>query len=193
MNNKLKVLIAALSLTIGSLAMAAEDSSRLYGFASVHQSTIGVDLALATVGTSTTTIDDKSTGFHAGVGYRVDDVISLELGYLDMGEATYSISDGTTTETVTAAYSGFTIGAVASQSFNDSFDVFVKGGLFIASQDITQDASSTITISELDDSGAYVGIGGEYQLTHEFLLYADYTKYFKNEFTTISGGIKFDF
>ncbi len=168
MKNKLNTVLAALFATTASMAVTAADD--WYGYVGMQKSKLDVDTS--SIENSGLTVDKEDTGFNFGVGHRIDDNLSFEMGYMDLGKATV----GTGTMAATASGSGtvggtsysytstlagtldatvksdgYTLGAIYSVPMADKFDGFLKAGIYFWDADAK--ATGTITAGTLTVDG----------------------------------------
>ena len=150
--------LIASSLALASVAANAADSN-MYAVLGMQQSTLDENVSLLSdLGVS---VDDNDLGTTFSLGYRLNDFLSFELGYLDLGDilsASYServtTSSGSRTlggDTYTWSNNlevggsaninvdGYTFAALFKESLNNDIDIFAKAGIY------NWDAKATIT------------------------------------------------
>jgi len=137
--------------------------------------------------TSTVTQTDLSrSGWTPYVGYQINERLAVELGYVDLGDVTTSIS-GTTTDvnsylnTATAVHpttaSGWSARIVAQKAFSDKVIGMVNIGAFMWSADYTL-ASATAS-KDFDDDGISLsfGLGLQYEVNDHIPVRLGWTRY----------------
>ncbi|HWK52630.1 MAG TPA: outer membrane beta-barrel protein, partial [Steroidobacter sp.] len=102
--------------------------------------------------------DDTTTPWGAQIGYRFNDWVAVEVGYVDLGEATYTLSgamagdyayfDGENVVTVPlvggfesgldVTSAGLTASALGMLPLGQHFDLHVRGGIYYADTRVTQ-------------------------------------------------------
>jgi OOP family OmpA-OmpF porin len=116
-------------------------------------------------------IDDSGTGFNIYGGYKANENFGFELQYTDFGkqEGTYTYYNNTFD--TTAEISGLGLSAVGFLPFSDSFDLFLKLGVFAWDIDGSIENASFGSHSGSDDgSDLLFGLGAEYQLSEQFSI-----------------------
>ena len=78
-----------------------------------------------------TSCDDSDTAWKIFGGLEVNEYISMEVGYADMGKVTYT---GTTTGT--REVDGMTLRVLGTYALNPSFTLFATGGMNILQADM---------------------------------------------------------
>jgi len=169
MNNKLNVTLAALFAATASMTAIATDDN-WYGYVGMQNSEL--DVNTSSLEDSGLTVDKTDTGFHFGAGYKMDNNLSFEMGYMDLGKAT--IGTGTMAATAsgsgtvgsssysytstlagtldaTAKSDGYTLGAIYSVPMADKFDGFLKAGMYFWDADVK--VTGTITAGTLTIDG----------------------------------------
>lgn len=107
------------------------------------------------------TKDDTDTAYSIGFGYKFNNSIAIEGGYLDLGTASYSSG----TLKASADVNGFYLGPVLSLPLADKFELNARAGVYF------WDADS--------DNGEdlYFGIGATYNATKNIAVGVDWTRY----------------
>ncbi len=152
------LLVAILAAPTTSWAQAGD----LYGIIGMQNSEVDADTsALSDAGLS---IDDNDASYNFGIGYQVNDTVSIEAGYMDMGtpltaSGSYSATSagsgtyGTSTYSYTenaagtvnadADADGWTLGAVFNMPVTPQIDLLAKAGYYFWDADVT--ATGTVT------------------------------------------------
>lgn len=134
-----------------------------------------------------TTQDDNSTAFSIGGGYRFNKMIAAEVGYTDLGEASYSVA-GTTIATADAK--GWYAGPRLTFAVTDKLDAYARAGVFFWEAEAS---ALGITVSD-DGSDAYYGLGAAWNFTDKVSAGLDWTRYdTDSEIDVISAKLKFNF
>lgn len=134
------VLLSAVALS-PLLAHAAD--TNWYAVVSAGQSTYDVDKSDFDVDgfqSRSSKLDDNDTGYKIQVGYKFNDNLAVEGGYVDLGRMTYSATldnnNPRASEVGPAAAElkayGFNVEAVGILPVGAGFSVFAKGGAIIA-------------------------------------------------------------
>ena len=146
--NLLKSSLLVASLIASSSVMA--ESSGFYGVLGFQQSVLDQDTTfISDLGVS---VDDNDTGMNIGLGYKINNFISAEGGYMSMGDvfsASGSVSaggvgDSGVTEGIAWSYTndlalgasgavdadGWTLGALLTFPATDKLSVYAKGGMY---------------------------------------------------------------
>ncbi len=146
-------------------------------------------------------IDDTDTAYSIGVGYKFNDNIAIEGGYLKLGTASASATgtvsgtyygsaySATGTFTASAQVDGFYLGPVLSQTFADKFEAYARAGVYFWDSDEKASASGTLTYAgttyagnvsatrSRDGNDSYFGIGATYKATKDVAIGVDWTRY----------------
>ncbi len=138
---------------------------------------------------ATSTLDDSDTAFGLALGYQANRNFAMELGYVDLGEISYSatgtVTDGTddfdANFGLSQSASGPVISALGIWPFNDKFSVFGRVGIALMSVD----ADASVTIDDVASQGAastdrsngMYGLGGEFSFGGRFALRLEYDRY----------------
>ena len=109
-------------------------------------------------------------------GYRFNQNLAIEAGFIDFGEAKYSAtySGGTAQGKLKAA--GVDVAAVLSLPVTDSFSVFGKAGIVAArvKSTLTADALAVNGSTSTNVVRPLLGLGASYKLTQNVDLRADF-------------------
>jgi len=111
--------------------------------------------------------EDKSTSWKAYGGYQLTELLTLEGGYLNLGELGRQPDD--TTESPTKI-SGFTGSLMASLPVQDKMHVFGKAGFF------KQKTNNTNT-SYTDDLKPAYGVGADYEVGEGIAIRGEWEKF----------------
>jgi len=192
----------AIKGTAGALAAAFAFSFPLSANAENFYVDLGLGQAKADLGnTAGLNVDDKDTSYSIGAGYKFNDNIAIEGGYLKLGTASISASDTVTGTYYGKPYSstgsasassevdGYYLGPVISLPMGDKFEAYARAGVYFWNADSKMSASGTLTYAGTtyaagatatrSDSGndGYYGIGAAYKATKNVSVGADWTRY----------------
>ncbi len=118
-------------------------------------------------------VDDTDSGYKIFAGYRLNEFVSFELGYVDLGEADININFSSVdpgavdqlsqvvAQNLALLGQGITASAMLRQSFAQNFGVYVRGGLIAWDTDteLTTIIGGTNTNLGRDDSGTDFAFG----------------------------------
>ena len=170
MNKQLNTALAALFLATASMTVSAAENENWYGYVGMQNNEL--DVNTSSLENSGLTVDKKDTGFHFGAGYKMNNNLSFEMGYLDIGKA--SIGTGTMSATASgvgtvggSSYSysadlagtadatvesdGYTLGGIYSVPMADKLEGFLKAGMYF--WDAEAKVTGTITDGTLTIDG----------------------------------------
>jgi opacity protein-like surface antigen len=159
------------------------------------------DFALADTGTSS--LDDTVSVWGVQVGYRWGKFFATELGYANLGEASYrlpadvavtataigtGVSTSGTFEAERAAVftsTGPTISALGMFPLGQRFDLHVRGGIYLADtrltnriRDVEADFGNVAhDRTDASETELFAGIGGAWNVNENFTLRAEYQKF----------------
>ena len=185
------LLAATVSLAIG-LSSAAQAES-YYVFGDYGRS----DIDTGVPSTAGLTSDESDSALSLGVGFRYNENFSVELGYADLGEASFSttapLTETLAGNTVTLDGSldldakGFFLGVRGDMDVADNIGLFARVGFLDWESDA--DFSGTVTVNgtaytgtasaELaDGTDPYLGVGVDYDFNENLAANLQYTRYF---------------
>ena len=106
-------------------------------------------------------VDDSSLGWKFFAGYNLNQYFGVELSYVDLGEATATISSANNNNVgkaseVTSTTEGFSFAATGRYPFAKQFDVFARIGGFYYSYDISRDTAVNFQTTTVNRTGARV-------------------------------------
>lgn len=183
---KKALLITGLLALTATPALAAEGNAGwatgFYATASVGQARADNETLETLEGAVTGfSVDDTDTGYSAGIGYEFNKYVAIEAGYVNLGEASGTYSDGAGSITGSGEGTGFYFGPKLSLPITDAFSVFGKIGLF--AWDLDAKASGTgayaipTTTANYDGTDIYFGLGLAYNITETLGVKAEWTRY----------------
>ena len=112
--------------------------------------------------TNQSNCEDSDTSWKVYGGYRISDLITLQGGYVNLGE----LKSGTTTSET----KGFSGSALASYPVNDQITVFGKAGFFKWTTETSQG-------KEMDDIDPLLGVGADYQINDNMSIRGEWENY----------------
>jgi OOP family OmpA-OmpF porin len=126
--------------------------------------------------TAGTSCDDTGNAWKIFGGLEVNEYISMEVGYADMGEVKY-----TGTKTGTRDVNGMTMQLVGTMALNEQFTLIGKGGFGILHSDVKGNAAlAGATLSKEDtDLEWMLGLGAQYNFTPSVGLRLEWERYFE--------------
>lgn len=186
---------AALVFAFSATPVAFAADKGFYGIVELGQSEVDIS---APAGVS---VDNKDTSYSLGAGYRFNDYVSVEGGYLDLGEVSASGSgtlSGTyygTPFTATGTFSaqsdakGWFLGPKFTLPLSKQMDLYGKVGYYFWDSDTTATFTGSVTFggvtysgggsAKVTDSGddPYYGLGLAYRFTDRIGIQAGFTRY----------------
>ena len=183
---------SALSLTAPANAGFFDFTLAPFIGVSAGQSTIDITCS---VGNS---CDDTDSAWKIYGGLEVNEYISMEVGYADLGRAKIS---GATSGT--AEVNGMTIQLVGTYAINPSFTLMGRGGMNILNLELDGTVANTASNNAGDTDIAWsLGLGAQYNLSKSIGIRAEFERYFsvgdasttgEADVDLISAGIVFKF
>ena len=186
-----KVLTASIIALSGLAQAAYADSHNFYIFAEAGKS----DYDIADQSNSFR-VDNKSSTYGIGIGYRFNKHLSIETGYLDLGEYQATTIGAVTEEvfgetlslngSLTADTTGLFLGVRADYPINEQFNLYGRAGLLDWESDLSFSGTATYAgttytgggSTELDSgTDPYIGIGIDYAFNDSVSIDAKYTRY----------------
>jgi len=162
---------ALVALGVASAPALSQQETGWYAGLSVGQSK-AKDACTGTAFTGIT-CDDSDTAFSIFGGYQVNRNLGLELGYVDLGEATASGLGAT----ASAKSKGFELLGVGTYPINQQFDVYGKLGFFRWDLDLSASGpGGSISLSESGTDLTY-GFGVKYSFTKNVGMRVQWQRY----------------
>lgn len=162
-----------------ALALSTPASAGFFDFtlapylgASVGQATSDVTCPAAT------SCDDSDLAWKIYGGLEVNEYISMEFGYADMGEVEY-----TGAQTGTREVDGVTMRLLGTYALSPNFSLLASGGLNILQADVKGS-----TIADDTDVAWSLGLGAQYKLTESVGLRVEWERYFEVGSSSFNGG-----
>jgi OOP family OmpA-OmpF porin len=172
-----KVRFAALA---AALALSTPASAGFFDFtlapfigAAVGQSNSDVTCPAAT------SCDDSDTAWKIFGGLEVNEYISMEVGYADMGEVDYKGAVSGTREV-----DGMTLRLIGTYALNPRFTLLATGGMNI----LQADMKTVPGASDDTDVAWSAGLGMQYNFTKSMGLRVEWERYFEVGSSNFNGG-----
>jgi OOP family OmpA-OmpF porin len=128
--------------------------------------------------------DDSDTGWKIFAGMEVNEYMSMEVGYVDLGEVTYSGA-----KTGTREVNGMIIDLVGTYAINPSFVLSARGGLNFLNAEVNGTIAGTPNNNTGDTDVAWsFGLGAQYNLTPAVGLRLDWERFFEVGSSDFNGG-----
>jgi OOP family OmpA-OmpF porin len=119
-------------------------------------------------------------------GYRFSDYISLEAGYLDLGEvrtrltgSPVDIQDYLNSANLVhpRSASGYELAGLARYPFDEKNSVYLRGGILFANSRYKADAQTDFAKRSENERKSFIGIGYGYEINDRWGLQLSYEKY----------------
>lgn len=129
--------------------------------------------------------DDSDTAWKIYGGLEINEFISMEVGYIDLGKVTYS----GTAETGTRETNGMILAMVGTYAINPSFVLSGRGGLNILNTEVNGTIAGTPTLNTGDTDVVWsFGVGAQYNVTPSVGLRLDWERFFEAGSSDFNGG-----
>lgn len=176
--NKARLAALAAALALSTPASAGFFDFTLAPFigAAIGQSNSDITCPTAT------SCDDSDTAWKIFGGLEVNEYISMEVGYADMGKVKYTST--TTGTNGTREVDGMTLRLIGSYAINPSVSLFATGGMNI----LHADMKTTPGASEDTDVAWSAGLGMQYNFTKSMGLRVEWERYFEVGSSSFNGG-----
>lgn len=131
-----------------------------------------------------TSCDDKDTAWKVYGGLEVNEFISMEAGYVNLGKVGYSGAKTGSRET-----KGMLLQLVGTYALNPSFTLIGRGGMNILGTDVNGTIAGTQNNNSSDTDVVWsAGLGGQYNFTKSVGLRMEWERYFKTGSPAANGG-----
>ena len=167
---------SALALSTPATAGFFDFTLAPYLGASVGQSTIDVSCPAGV------SCDDKDTAWKVFGGLEVNEYISMEAGYADLGKVSYSGAKSGTRDT-----KGVILQLVGTYAINPSITLIARGGMNILDTQFNGTIAGAPDKSDTDVVWS-AGLGAQYNFTQSVGLRAEWERYFKTGSPATNGG-----
>lgn len=175
-----------LALAMASaLALSAPASAGFFDFtltpfigANAGQSTSDISCPAGT------SCDDSDTGWKIFGGLEVNEYISMEVGYTDLGKVGYTGAKTGSRET-----NGVTMQVVGSYALNPSFSLLARGGMNFLNTEVNGTIAGTPNNNAGDTDVVWsAGLGGQYNLTKSVGVRVEWERFFEAGSPNSNGG-----
>jgi len=131
-----------------------------------------------------TSCDNKDTAWKIFGGLEVNEYISMEVGYVDLGEVGYSGAKRGSRETT-----GMTMQVLGTYSLNPSFTLLARGGMNILNTEVNGTIAGTPSGNTGDTDVVWsAGLGAQYNFTESVGLRMEWERYFEAGSSNYNGG-----
>ena len=164
----------ATAAMISALILSAPATAGFFDFTLAPY--VGINLGQATTDSCITgTCDDSDSAWKIFGGMEMNEFISMEVGYADLGTVDYSVPTGSR-ET-----RGMTMQMLGTYALNPSFTLMARGGLNILRTRISGNiAGAGAGANSADNDIVWsAGLGGQYNLTKSVGFRLEWERYFE--------------
>jgi OOP family OmpA-OmpF porin len=130
--------------------------------------------------------DDSDTAWKIYGGLEVNEYISMEVGYADLGKTKIS---GATSGTAEA--NGMTLQLIGTYALNPSFSLVGRGGMNILNLDVKTTGGQVLDEGDTDVAWS-LGLGAQYNITESMGLRLEWEHYFKVGDASTTGEMDID-
>jgi long-subunit fatty acid transport protein len=144
------------------------------------------NLTTALVSAEVTHLSDSDTSWSLGIGYQLNNALTLEAGYIDLGKGDVTLTGDSITPTQyhnsvadisPVLGDGFTFGARYQLWQQEDIGTSVSLGLITWKGDITSTYQAQPITTKRDGNDIYYSLEGYYQLTKQWQLSVGFTRY----------------
>lgn len=135
--------------------------------------------------------DTKSTGWKVFAGFRFNEYVAAEVGYVDLGKFKYNYNGGGAGMAgLDYTVSGFTLSGIGAFPVSEDFSLFGRVGVFGSSTKLTLGSASGLVGTNLANAGItvgssdtadkttlYFGVGAQYDFTRHLAARVEYENY----------------
>jgi OOP family OmpA-OmpF porin len=135
--------------------------------------------------------DDKDTAWKIYGGMEMNEYLSMEVGYIDMGNVHYAGYTGVngTPLSGTRYVNGMIVDVLGTYQINPSFTLMAKGGMNILNAEVNGTIAQTPTENTGDTDVAWsFGVGAQYNLTPMVGLRLEWERFFEVGSPSSNGG-----
>lgn len=174
------VMASALALSTPATAGFFDFTLAPYVGASLGMAT--QDTCVAGIPTAGTTCDDSDTAWKIYGGMEMNEYISMEVGYADLGTFEYSGAKSGTREV-----NGMIMHMLGTYSPSPSFTLIASGGLNILNAEVNGTiAGASGNVGDTDVAWSF-GMGAQYNFTKALGLRMEWERYFEVGGTDVGG------
>lgn len=158
---------------VSALALSTSASAGFFDLTLAPYVGVGVGKSQADITCpAATSCDDKDTAYKLYGGLEVNEFMSMELGYVDLGKSTYSGAVSGKRET-----RGMSVQLVGTYALSPKFTLLGKGGFGILNTEV--DGTVVASKSEADtDLEWSLGLGAQYNFTKNVGMRVEWERYF---------------
>jgi hypothetical protein len=121
-------------------------------------------------------IDDVDTGFSATVGYRINRYLAAELTYTDFGEYEVIERYSFTNFRYELGTHGPSISVLGSLPLGEQWELFLRGGVLFADQEVTQNVIVNLSEQDLSDEVVIAGAGVQWSFAPRWAARIEYQR-----------------
>lgn len=126
--------------------------------------------------------DEWDTGWKIFGGFEVNEYISMEVGYADLGTVGYGEAGSRETN-------GMIMQAIGTYALNPSFTLIGRGGMNILNTEVNGTVAGTPNGNTGDTDVVWsVGLGAQYNATKTVALRLEWERYFEAGSSNFNGG-----
>jgi OOP family OmpA-OmpF porin len=171
-------MVSALALSTPATAGFFDLTLAPYIGASVGQSSSNISCPAGV------SCDDSDTAWKIFGGMEMNEYISMEVGYIDLGTVHYSGA-----KTGTRYTNGMIMDVLGTYSINPSFTLIAKGGLNILNAEVNGTIAGTPNNNTGNTDVAWsVGVGAQYNFTPAVGLRMEWERFFQVGDSNYNGG-----
>ncbi len=131
-----------------------------------------------------TSCDDSDSAWKVYGGLEVNEYLSMEVGYIDLGKVGYSGAKTGSRET-----NGMTLQLVGTYALNPSITLIGRGGMNILNTEVNGTIAGTPNNNTGDTDIVWsAGLGAQYNFTQSLGLRMEWERYFKTGSPSLNGG-----
>ena len=158
---------------VSALALSTSASAGFFDLTLAPYVGVGVGKSQADITCpASTSCDDKDTAYKLYGGLEVNEFMSMEFGYVDLGKSTYSGAVSGKRDT-----RGMSVQLVGTYSLSPKFTLLGKGGFGILHTEV--DGTVVASNSEADtDLEWSLGLGAQYNFTKNVGMRVEWERYF---------------
>lgn len=171
--------------TAFALAMSTPASAGFFDFTLVPYVGAGAGRSTSDVSCPAgTSCDDSDTAWKIYGGLEVNEFISMEVGYLDLGEVGYTGAKKGTRDT-----NGVTMQVVGTYTPTPSFTLLARGGMNFLKTEVKGTIAGTPNNHTSDTDVVWsAGLGAQYNINKSLGLRLEWERYFEAGSPAFNGG-----
>ncbi len=167
---------------VSALALSTSASAGFFDLTLAPYVGVGIGKSQADITCpAATSCDDKDTAYKLYGGLEVNEFMSMEFGYVDLGKSTYSGAKSGKRDT-----RGMSVQLVGTYALSPKFTLLGKGGFGILHTEV--DGTVVASTSEADtDLEWSLGLGAQYNFTKNVGMRVEWERYFNVGDATTTG------